>query len=658
MHKRIVVVVSAVLFALLAVVAVIVTDLHDRFVPVALGATAAVSLDFGESGLADEEAFRQLGMLSDRLGLGLVKVAPDLGGDQSGQVFVVVGADGRFPDTIRRFGEQPDAQIRESAALAHSYASGQYLVTGDTTRLAEFNAWLATHRIVNRWTDDSLGTTLQLLVRQSDFGMGLLAAAALMVSLVLYWLAVKARGRALRVLAGVPTWRIQYEDLGGFLAAIAAAAALCDVVAVLAVGLVQGRAFVPYYASVLLTFEAIVVLATLAGAAVLSVASWPSATMLAAREPAVKSLRASAVILKAVTFALVLMAVAPALTAYTQARDAAIEQAQWKSLADQVVLSFPTGKGERGFQEVMPGVGRAVQDAEARDAVALSYTWTAEQLPQSDLGPYGYMSLINQRWLDLMLTTRRSDDVRGGQPVLGLLPLSGEQAPEGARRLLGAQLALWSRERLTAAAMLDKVAFYRYAGASQLPLATLSGQLVFPADALVVVVPGLYETLNDSFLVSAASSSNLVFTGLGPTQALLARHGLQHQVLVKYAAEDGILYAQFTAYFAWLRAGSFAALLVALVVSAAIGAFIAAMLKARRDFPLRLAGKSWAAILAGRVAREWVVGVALAALVLLARGGQGAALVAGVAVAVSLITPLTHLLAARWAFANVSRRRM
>lgn len=166
MHRRIVIVVSAVLFALLAAVAVIVTDLHDRFVPVALGATATVSLDFGQSGLADEEAFRQLGMLSDRLGLGLVKVAPDLGGDQSGQVFVVVGADGRFPDTIRRFGEQPDAQIRESAALAHSYASGQYLVTGDTTRLAEFKAWLAMHQIVNRWTADTLGTTLQLLVRQ------------------------------------------------------------------------------------------------------------------------------------------------------------------------------------------------------------------------------------------------------------------------------------------------------------------------------------------------------------------------------------------------------------------------------------------------------------------------------------------------------------
>lgn len=108
--------------------------------------------------------------------------------------------------------------------------------------------------------------------------------------------------------------------------------------------------------------------------------------------------------------------------------------------------------------------------------------------------------------------------------------------------------------------MLSKVSFYRYAEAGQLPLAVIGGQLVFPDDALVVVVPGVYEPFNDTFLVSTASSGNLVFTGLGPTQALLTQHGLQHRVLVKYAAEEGILYAQFTAYFAWLRAGSFAAL--------------------------------------------------------------------------------------------------
>jgi hypothetical protein len=109
-HRRIVFAVSAVLFSLLAAAAVIVADLHDRGYPAQLGAKSAVDLDFSESGMSDAEAFRQLGMLSDHLEIGLVKVAPDLSGNQSGQVFVAVGDQDSFPDSIQRFGNQPDAQ--------------------------------------------------------------------------------------------------------------------------------------------------------------------------------------------------------------------------------------------------------------------------------------------------------------------------------------------------------------------------------------------------------------------------------------------------------------------------------------------------------------------------------------------------------------------
>jgi len=656
-HKRIVVAVSAVLFALLAVAVGIVADLHDLSYPEQLGATSAVSLDFSASGMSDDEAFRQLGMLSDRLGLGLVKVAPDLSGDQSGQVFVVLGAQDHFPDKIRRFGDQPDAQIRDSAALAHSYANGQYLVTGATTHLAEFKAWLTTHRIGNEWFDDTLGETLRLVMRQRSLAMSLLAAVAVMVSLVLYWLSVKAKGRALRVLAGVSTWRIQYEDLVGFLAAMVAAAVICNVVAVTYVGPAHGWVFVPYYASALLTFDAIVILATMVCAVAMSLASWPGTRMLAAREPAVKSLRTIAVVLKAATFALVLAAIAPTLAAYTDAKGAAARQAQWKSLADQVALSFPAGTGESGFQKLMPSVGDVVYDAEERNSVALSYTWPDGGPNEIDLGPYDYLSLVNQRWLDLMLK-EGGEGTRGGQPKPGLIPLPSDRVPDGARQWLDPHWELWTRDHLTAAEALSTVSFYRYAGSIRIPMSLGGGgDLVFPDDALVVV-PSVHDMFNDSFLVSAASSRNLVFTGLGPTQALIARHGLQHKVYVKYVAEDGVLFAQFTAYFAWLQGVSLVALIVALAVSALIGAFITAMLKARRDFPLRLAGKRWLEILTDRVAREWAVGVALTVPVLLLRGVQGGVLVAVVAVAALLISPLTHLIAARWAFANVSLRRL
>ncbi len=654
MHRRVVVAVSAVLFALLATAAVIVTDLHDRGYPVQLGANSSVNLDFTESNMSDEEAFRRLGMLSDRLDLGLVRVAPDLGGDQSGQVFVMVGDQGSFPKIIRRFGDQPDARIADKAALEHSYASGQYLVTGETKRFAEFEGWLVDHRVESERNDDSLVGILQLLVRQSSFATSLLASAALMVSLVLYWLTVKAKGRALRVLAGVSAWRVQYEDLAGFLATMSTAAVLCGMVSATYVGLAHGWVFVPYYTWALLTFYSVVIIATMACAAAMSVASWPSAAMLAAREPAVKSLGKISVVLKVATFALVLAAVSPTFAAYTDAKAAAAEQARWKSLADQVALSFDAGMGEGGFQQIMPRVGSIVRDAEQSDSVALSYTWT-DELAAGGLKPFGYVSLVNQRWLDLMLYEGRGDG--RSQPEPALIPLPRDQVPDGIRRFVSEELAFQSRGHSAADEALSTVSFFRCAGPAMFPMA-LGGNLEFSNDAIIVVAPSLHDTFNDDFLASAASTSNLVFTGLGPTQELVAQHGLQNKVHVKYVAEEGILYAQLTAYFAWLQGISLVALIVALVVATVIGAFITATLKARRDFPLRLAGKRWAEILAGRVIKEWTVGIAVVGLVILVRGLEDGFLVAVVAVAGLLVSPLIHTVAARWAFANVSLRRM
>ena len=658
MHKRVVVAVSTVLFTLLAVVVVIVTDLHDRGYPEQLRAKSSASLDFASSDLSDEAAFQQMGELSDRLSLRLVRVAPDLSGDQSGQVYVALGERQPLPDKIRRFGDEPDGEIRGRTALANSYASGQYLVTGETTRLGEFQAWLKEHQVGSEWSDDNLSATLMLVVRQSSFAITLVSATALMVSLVLYWLSVKANGRALRVLAGVSAWRIQYEDLVGFLAAMSVAAVTCDLVAVAYVGVAHGLAFLPYYALTLLTFNAIVVFTTMLCAVAMSVASWPSTELLAAREPAVKSLRKTSIVLKAVTFALVLTAVAPALGAYADARKTAAQQAQWKSLADQVAITFPAALGESGFEQVTRNFGGLVSDAEVRGSVALSYTWTRDFLGGVDLGPYDHLALVSQGWLDLMLTEDEGGSGRG-QVKPELVPLPLHQVPEGARQHLGPNLELWSRSRLNADEVLRSFSYYRSSGSTTVPVSLGgNGDLAFPENALIIVAPNLHGTFNDDFLASVASTNNLVFAGLGSTQALIARHELQNKVNVKYVAEEGVLRAQITAYLAWLQGIALVALIVALVVSALVGAFITAVLKARRDFPLLLAGKRWSEILGDRVAGEWGAGLGLAVLVVLVRGPEGGFLVAGAAVAALLVSPLAHLLAARWAFTRVTLRKL
>ncbi|MBE7699606.1 hypothetical protein H9623_04690 [Oerskovia sp. Sa1BUA8] len=170
---------STVLFALLATLAVVMTDLHDRAFPQSIGAHATVSIDVSASSMDDDEVFAELGALSDDLGLGLVKVAPDLSGDQSGRVFVVVGERGPGVSAAPLFNDGT-AQIRGSEALASSYASGQYLVTGDTARVAGLREWLDREAITARWTDDTTAGTLRALVVQQSFGVTVLAAISLL----------------------------------------------------------------------------------------------------------------------------------------------------------------------------------------------------------------------------------------------------------------------------------------------------------------------------------------------------------------------------------------------------------------------------------------------------------------------------------------------
>lgn len=169
--------------------------------------------------------------------------------------------------------------------------------------------------------------------------------------------------------------------------------------------------------------------------------------------------------------------------------------------------------GENGFQQLIPKVGEVVKEAEKQGSAALSYTWSND--PDNVASePYDYFSLVNHRWLDLMLKNGQ-DGAGGGSPAeLGLIPLPPDQIPNSVRQFLAAQLPLWSRDQLTGADALSQLSFYHYSGPTRFPMA-LGGTLVFSNNALIAVPPTLYDTFNDDFLASAASTSNVVFTGLG-----------------------------------------------------------------------------------------------------------------------------------------------
>lgn len=657
MYKRIIVVVSVALFTLLALLAAIITDLNDRDFPQAIGSKSRLNLSFKESGYSITEAFSKLEELDTRLDLGLVKIAPDLASDGDGEIFVTLNDEG-LPEEFTWFNGDKAGKIVGKDRLANSYPDGLYLVTGNTSRLNEFVDILKDAGVEVSRRDASILDSLVFVVKERGFTTVILASIALISSLVLFWLSVRARGRALRVLGGSPIGRIQMQDLTEFGVALLVSAGTVAIVAAIYVGIFQGWMYVSTFLEVLISLQVVVIAISILAALIMSATTWPSAVMFATRQPAVKNLRSVAIVIRVLTFVLVVATAAPAWSAYKHSSAKATEMAQWKRLADQVSIVFETDIGE--MDQMEPMIGEMVKDAESIEAVALSYTYTKEMRPSVDFGRYSAVSFVNQRWLDLVTTGAK-------KPIV--TPVSHHNISEELFQEIQEEIDILEREGQPKN-LIEQLQFFQPVEGSRLPVAQGGGgqSLHFGDGILFAVVPSLYDTFNDSTLTSMISSNNIVFTGVTATKQLLERHsldvhalrdrGIKSELEVIYIAEEGILQAHFAVYLVWLQNLSLIALAVAFGVATAISALITATLRAKRDFPLRLAGRSWMRILQSRVVKELLVGIILVIIVIMIQRPNAIEIVLVTAAYGLLIVPLSHFVAARWCFNGVSRRRI
>jgi len=657
MYKRIIVAVSVALFTLLALLAAIITDLNDRDFPQAIGSESRLNISFNESGYSITEAFSKLEELDTRLKLGLVKIAPDLASEGDGQIFATLNDDG-LPDEFTWFSGDDTGKIVGKDRLANSYPDGLYLVTGNTARLNEFADTLNDSGVKVSRRDASILDSLVFVVQERGFTTVILASLALISSLALFWLSVRARGRALQVLGGSPTMRIQMRDLTGFGGALFVSAGSVALVAAIYVGVFHGWMYVSTFLKVLISLQVVVIAISILSALIMSASAWPSAVMLATRQPAVKSLRSVAIVIQVLTFVLVVATAAPAWSAYKHSSVKAAEMAQWKRLADQVSIVLATDINE--MDRIEPMIGEMVEDAESIEVVALSYTYTKEMWPSVNFDEYIAVSFVNQRWLDLVT-------MGAEQPVV--MPISRHNISEDLVHEILEQIDILSSEEHSEN-LFEQLQFLQPVEGARLPVAQGGGgkSLHFGDDILLAVVPSLYDTFNDSTLTSMISSDNIVFTGASATQQLLERHSLDVQALrdlgikgelkVVYIAEEGILQAQFAAYLVWLQNLSLIALAVAFSVATAISALITATLQAKRDFPLRLAGGSWMRILQSRVTKELLVGIILVIIVVILQRPDAIGIVLVTAAYGLLIVPLSHLFAVHWCFNGVSKRRI
>lgn len=659
MYKRIIIIVSSALFSLLALLSIIIIDLYDRDFPKAIETKSRLNIQFDESSLLTNEAFSLLEKLDLKWNLGLLKIAPDLARDGEGQVFAHLN-DEDLPRKFTWFNGSSGGKVVGKDRLANSYPDGFYLVTGDTTYLEEFEQALQSEGINVSRKDASIIDSLMFIVQERGFATAVLAAFTLIITLSLFWLTLRSRGRALRVLAGSPTVRIQIQDLAGFVGALLISATTIALVSTIYVGFFHGWLYVYTFLQTLMSLEVTVIVISLIAALLMSATAWPSATMLATRQPAVKSLRTAAIVIQALTFLLVVAAASPAWLAYKHSSTMATEMAQWKQLSDQVAIVFATKVNEMDYME--PMIGELIKDADFHNQTAFSYTYTQEMWPSLDFKDFSAISFVNQRWLDLVVKNNTEN-------AKLTTPIPNHTISQDIYKEIREEAEFLSREGISDE-LFSEFQFLQPSEGFRIPVAQAGGgeRLSFVNDVLLVVVPSIYKVYNDSALTSMISGSNIIFTGVTDTQELLKKHNLDVQSLrnegiegelnVVYVAEEGILLAQYAEYVVWLLNLSLLALVIAFTVAVAISAWISALLQTKRDFPLRLAGMSWREILISRVTRELLVGIALTAIVIFIQNPDEIWPVLIVVAYGLLVVPLSHLFAARWCFNGVSKRQI
>ncbi|SNC73791.1 hypothetical protein SAMN05445756_2146 [Kytococcus aerolatus] len=635
---RVVTAVAGVLVAILAcLMAWMVTDLHDRTFPVAVGASDRVRLDFAQSQIAEKDQVRQVTEADAAGGWGLVRVLPDPEGERGAQVFVPLNGD--LPlDAVPTFGSQPDGRVAGPNHLANSPSGGEYLVQNGDAR-AEVLAWAQSRGIHVVWSDDTVAQNLQYLWRQPTFLTVCVALSLLAAAVVLLWFAVRSRGRGLRVLAGASTARVNREDLARLALWSVLPGALAIVLLGVVVAVTKGAQFAPYAVGMACVFWGVVMVAMAVAAALTAGLTRPDPGRIARREHPLALLRRPATLLMASSLVLVMLTLPGAVTTLRHAESAADQQAFWYQLEDEVRVRFAVG-GEGDFQDAMPAFGRVVADAEADGEAAMSYALPGEEY---GLDEHSRVELANDRWRDL---------VRANDPSAAWSEEAG--IPASVERRLEPDLDLWTDGAVPPGEATGRFAVTSPSGGVPV-LEAGSGDLEHPDRVVSLEAGPVSETYNANFLISVASSGNLLFHDVDTTGQRLRDAGLPAGVQVIRVAEDGILRAEMSRYLVVLNLAAVAALGAALLISSALSAVIAALLAARRDHVLQVRGRSpWAIALArslpGWVVTAGVIGVA----VLLNREAWLVPVIAG-AVCAALL-PLVHHRAVAWVFSRSLQR--
>lgn len=647
MHRRVIFTASVVMFAMVAALALLVTTARDRTLPANLGANSYASFDFSRASLEfRQQATEQFANYADRSGIQLYRILPDRSGASGTERLIVqLSSHPSLPSSIPVLADQPLRTASLSAA-EHSVPDGVYLIRAQPDQLLAFASWLAQAQI-----DGDIHTETPLSVLWSLGGVGSVVLAelgtiALVATLGLYWVSVRGRGRAIRLLEGCSGLRIGLEDGWIFISTATGAALLVAVASAALIAVTGQTAYLDYLMMVFAELAAAILVIAVMLITVISILTRPRVATLVERRPVPPGTRLVSAMLKIAMIAAVLFATPMTVSTVQAARSAEAQLAMWNRLSDRVSLVlYGSANDEQSYQRTSAELTRMLTKEARTLAPAVSYTFTGFAIPPQ----YSTLALVDRSWVD---TVSSFSSLRDVDPAT--LP-AGELAD------LREQLALLLADSPTGVDLCPTCSVRLMTTDHPIPL-LLGGRAgaieAFSHPLLVVATDS--TTLSGSSLAAMASTGNLTLRGLGETRAALASYGLAAALNVQQVAQSQQLQARYARYFAITQAVASLGMLIAMIISIVISCYAGALSAARRDYPLRLAGNSWWRAAAPRISIDLMATGILAVLAVagVAEDPLQRVAVAGSAFLAVAVLLLTHRTANQSAFTSARDRRL
>lgn len=560
-----------------------------------LGSQHRGTILFGESGLTTEQILTGLAEVSRQHDLEIYLEVPGKDDPFQGlDVYAVGHEQPTAPTRIAWLSLTRHGMLYPAAELRETNLSTVYAVKGSWEGVTALTRWAeSVGAQPGQWGEETPFTVFSGGLVHGAAGIPLVALAVLWVTIVLAWYAARAGARAVRLLAGTPGWRIQAQDVLGWLRVVVPVLLAGVLVVLTAVGLVKGWSNGLAVGGVVAGYLMLMLGLGVCFGLVASMVTAPSVSSLVLRKPPEARFEFPSQLLKAVALSLGLAALPALLWQAQGSLTRAAIQGRVVALTGYVSQSVG-GVTEEELDAAYEQLDRFVQAVDATGTLAYAEILTRGEVP-AELVAAGFdsVAVVNSHYAE-----RFGLGVGDGS----LEPVPAEQTEE---LLASGRLSTRLRDD-GASAEANGLRGYRVTGGEGIVAPSGSGLGFRHAERpLLLISEKISTSLSADSLVSALTSDYLLFKDTTVIDRAAHDAGVSQMLLSRSRATDSaLLAAQFANQVVFTVGAGIVILLAAIAVSGWLSARVYASNNARFIYPMLTYGRSWWTVLRCRILTE------------------------------------------------------